>query len=182
MTQDRPRPPSTSRGIEELLALAAVDPAFAAALERDRKAAIEASGVALSPAEREVLRVTEEPALRQMAASLAGLLSEQDRREFLGRSAAAVALLLGAAATTGCPQPVTGSRPDPPPPEPAPVKEPVKAPPPTPPEPVRAIGGLTATPDARPQPPAPTGIRPDRPGPTRGIRPDRPILPKKPKE
>jgi len=161
MTQDDPKAP---RGIEALLALAAVDPTFAAALERDRAAAIEASGVALTPAEREVLRVTEEPALRQMAASIAGLLSEQDRRAFLGRSAAATAALLAVSTATGCkdknreeiPAP-TGCLSDHPPPRPRPP-----APPPRP------------TPDARPQPPAPTGIRPDRPGPTRGIRPDRP--------
>ncbi len=59
-------------GIEELLAMAAADGRFAVALLEDRQRAVEAGGVTLSPAQRQVLRSVDDRALRQMILGMAG--------------------------------------------------------------------------------------------------------------
>ena len=88
-------------GIEELLAMAAVDDDFAEALDGRRAEAIEASGVALTDSERAILGTVDRGALEQMVAGVRGLLPEQARREFLGRSAAAMMFLMGGGAALG---------------------------------------------------------------------------------
>ena len=163
--------------IDELLAMAAVDTAFAEALITDRQAAINAASVALTATEQRVLAATGDATLRQMIASVGSSIPEADRRGFLGRSAAALlALVTGglAAGATGCecsPM-VKGVRPDRPPrPAPAPEPEPATA------QPDQAVAAPDSSqPDAyrRPKRPKPRGIRPDRPSPSRGIRPRRP--------
>lgn len=181
-------------GIEHLLAMAAVDAEFAATLYRDRRGAVEASGVQLTPTEEGILAAVDAATLEQMVANVGSSIPEPDRRAFLGRSAAALLALAsgGVAAAAGCedhvvvkgirPQrPATGPKPPPPtppapppkpdpsapPPEPAGIRPDRPEPKPKPPEPVK-------TPDAGPPPkPQPRGIRPDRPKP-KGIRPDRP--------
>jgi len=192
------QPPGNTRpqqviptGIEELLAMAAVDASFAAALERDRAMALEASGVELTATERAIFDAIDASALRRMTGSVGHSLPEQDRRTFLGRSAAAlVALVGGASVTSGCDRGLqsvpAGVRPDrpasqpvtPSPPVSAPAPKPTAAPAPTEPTPAsapapltRPIGGLVARPDAGRIAPR-RGIRPDRP--TKGHRPDRP--------
>lgn len=80
----------TSMGIEQILARAAADPAFAVALCEDRDGAVQQSGVNLTPTERRVLASLSDARLTQ-------LVSGRVRRVLLGGAAAA---LLGVAA--GC--------------------------------------------------------------------------------
>jgi hypothetical protein len=91
----------TDHGIETVLALAAVDPDFAARLLEDRDAALEASGVALSPTQRQVLRTIPPAALRGMIERFCARIPEHDRRSFLGRSATALLTLVAGTSVLG---------------------------------------------------------------------------------
>jgi hypothetical protein len=149
-------------GIEELLAMAAADGRFAVALLEDRQRAVDASGVVLSPAQRQMLHSIDDEALRQMVLGMAGTGSGERRRAFLGRAAAALATLASGAMLAGssgcrCADPVEAPAPLS---EPDPVAEPKK-------------GTFNAATAGKPTPmPAMEGIK--HPGETTGIRPDTP--------
>jgi hypothetical protein len=186
---DRPLA-SVPVGIEELLLMAAVDPAFRDALLDDRDRAVSASGVSLRPTERAILAAVDATTLQRMISNVGTTIPEHDRRTFIGRSAAALLALVGGGtllATTGCPETkgarpdrpskVTGIRPQrDPQPQPAPVVD-------VPPErdPAQRREQLQGETGARPDRPPPkeqpdAGLKKpvERPKPTRGIRPDRP--------
>lgn len=195
------RLPTIPVGIEQLLAMAAVNDGFAAALRRDRQQAVRASGVQLSATEAGILAAIDAAALEQMVARVENAIPEPDRRAFLSRSAAALlALAAGTLGTavSGCerqPSRVQGIRPQRPDSRPEPARpqqtEPHAAPKrpdlgsPTPsaatpaspdagrPAPAHEapIGGLQMKDFDRPT----RGIRPDRPIRVKGIRPDRPL-------
>lgn len=148
-------PEETPAGLENLLALAAVNDDFAAALVRDPEAAVRASRVALTAAEREILAAISPELLKQLAAVVRERLPQPERRRFLELATAAVmALVAGGAVTLNHSAPA------------GPV----------------ALAGVGRTVLASPSPP--TGSRPDRPArprprpedtaPPIGIRPDRP--------
>ncbi len=86
-------------GMEQLLAMAAADGRFAAALLEDRQRAVEASGVALSPSQRRMLDSVDEEGLRGMILGLAGSGTDERRRVFLARAAVALVALAG---VSGC--------------------------------------------------------------------------------
>ena len=152
-------------GLEELLAMAAVDTEFAAALSEDRDRAVSVSGVELTPTERDILNAVDDATLARRVGTVGRGIPEQDRRQFINLSAAAMLALVGGGvvASTGCP--ATGAWPDRPVPPPA-----------------RGTGARPDRPDAG-QPPSqkPTAVHPDRPEKstpdrrtTTGARPDRP--------
>jgi hypothetical protein len=87
-------------GLEQVLALAAVEPRFAAALMADRTAAVRAAGIALTGAEGRALAAPDAAALERMIAGVAPTLPEPDRRAFLGLAGAALLVL-----ATGCDPP-----------------------------------------------------------------------------
>jgi len=89
-------------GIEQVVARAAADPAFARDLLADRRAALEANGIALTSTERAVIESLDEPLLTGMIAGLAENLVDLERRAFLGKSSAVAALVLGGAQLSGC--------------------------------------------------------------------------------
>ena len=177
-------------GIEELLAMAAVDSEFADALFANRDRAIDASGVSLTATERAIIGATDTSMLSQMIKNVQGAIPDADRRTFMQRSAAALLAFLGGAAVVGaaaCDQKVTGSRPIVPNAGVRPEGNPAKAAESTKDTPPDAEtdkpDAPPPKPDAGPPPskvrPRPSrGIRPDRPQPTRGIRPDKPKQPK----
>lgn len=92
-------------GLEHLMGLAAASPEFAEALERDRQAALRATGLELSASERAILSVVPSPALSQMISRVEGKLDAPDRRRFFEQAAIALAALVGAATSvsaSGC--------------------------------------------------------------------------------
>jgi len=202
----RPRPEKQAGGmtlgVERVLLLAAGDEEFKARLLAARAAALDGSGVALTPTERTILLAAPEAQLGLMIARLTP--AEPERREFLKHAArtAAAGVLLGLGGLfgegCGCERPTEGVRPDRPPL--APPKPSPRPPPPATVEPVtqgiRPDRPMThgISPDRPPEPPppappdewrlAPGGIRPDRPEEPAlppswepaegGVRPDRP--------
>jgi hypothetical protein len=174
--------PPVPTGIQRLLRLASVDPAFARELGARRAEMGAAAGIELTASERAILQAI--PAA-QLQAMIAGLPPpEEDRRTFLRQSAASAVVLLGGA-LLGPACPVRGSRSDVPP-EPAP---------PRPDEPAPVPAGARI--DVPPQPPPPAsapaepapprlpvtqpmrGTRPNRPQMhTAGVRPDRDHVPR----
>lgn len=84
-------------GLETLLGMAAVEPAFARALATRRDDALAASGVVMSAGEERVLRAAPGESLRQMSVSLEPRIPVASRRTFLLRAGQAVALLAGTA-------------------------------------------------------------------------------------
>ncbi len=178
-------------GLEELLGMAAVDDAFAEALLKDSEAAVQASGVKLTPTEASILKAMNGAALLPMIAQVRSSLPEPERRAFLEQAASAVALLVGAGAVlaaTGCKSGSSGTARN------EPNKAPKKGRKPTP----RELADTGARPDrpparddagvkpmGRPRPDIKEtrpnrGIRPRRPQPdelrrTTGIAPDRPL-------
>lgn len=178
-------------GIEELLAMAAVDDKFAAALIENREKAIASSGVQLTPTEKSVVVATSDEALRQMIGNIENRIPARERRTFLKKSAAALLALVGggivASAGLACnkEETVKGIRPDvPDQPGPQPACEGIR---PDRPEKPEDNGSNTGSgsdyDDTRPT----RGVRPDRPPQipdngadttpppaTKGIRPDRP--------
>ena len=199
------QPPGNERGlggvpvgVEELLSMAAVDPEFARALVARLEETIQASGVALTGSERAILSSVGPGNLETMIDGVRGVMPDEQRREFLGRSAAAVFLLASGASlaggAAGCDSwggKVTGSRPEPPQPVEHKYPAPTGARPDPPPEPpAKRHPGIETgirpdllekpdqgvKPDQSVKRPQPTrGIRPDRPQHTKGIRPDRPL-------
>jgi len=154
---------SLPRSVEQLLALAAVDPRFAARLLDDPLTAAEDRALTLSASERALLAALPRAALQQMIDAFAERIPEPERRRFLGQSAAAVlagALLAGSDRCGGEPArhigTETGSRPHRPPPR----REP---------KPAAASQPCAGSGSSRGK----GGIRPDRPT-TTGVRPDRP--------
>jgi hypothetical protein len=91
--------PPVPTGIQRLLRLASVDPAFRAELlaRRDEVAAVAA--VELTASERAIVRAAPEAQLAAMIATLPPPAS--DRREFLREAAASAVVLLGGAALGG---------------------------------------------------------------------------------
>jgi hypothetical protein len=179
--------PPVPTGIQRLLRLASVDPAFARELGARRAEMAAAAGIELTASERAIVQVI--PAA-QLQAMIGGLPPpDEDRRSFLRQTAASAVVLLGGAVLgPGCP--VRGARSDVPP-EPPPARpegpEPMPAGvrpgvPPEPPPP-RPEGPAPPTAGVRPEPPPPRDggfdAPPPRPPdnrPTRGIRPDRRLL------
>lgn len=103
------QPPGNARevppipvGLEHLLGLAAASPEFAEALRRDPRAAVQATGLALSASERAILSAVPAPALDQMVSQMNGRLAEPERRRFLEHAALAVAALVGGSALAAC--------------------------------------------------------------------------------
>ncbi|TET35909.1 MAG: twin-arginine translocation signal domain-containing protein [Planctomycetota bacterium] len=127
-------------GIEQILAMAAVDDKFAAALLENREAAMKASGVEVTATEKGILTVIDNAALRQMIENVRGRIPVRERRAFLKKSAAALLALVGGGFLT------TAS-----------LAEAAQ----------EAAGGVRADRGARPDKPATKGIRPDRPAPPR---------------
>lgn len=97
-------------GLEQLLAMAASNEEFAEALQVDLDTAVAASGVALSDTERAVLRATPVPMMKKMIDRVETLLPRPERRIFLERAAAALALLLGAGGLAACKEPGKGTK------------------------------------------------------------------------
>lgn len=95
-----PRSDEIPTGIENLLALAAVNEAFATALLRDPEEAARASGVDLSDGERAILEVSTPEALGQLAEVVRERLPKPERRRFLELATAAVATLAAGGAVT----------------------------------------------------------------------------------
>ncbi|MFH2007622.1 MAG: hypothetical protein ABI333_13635 [bacterium] len=178
--------------LEELLGLAAAEPAFGDALLGDplaaARAAARAGGVELTVTEGAILAAVDRGALTRMIAEVRDRQPEPERRAFLEQAALALtALVGGGAALAGCEEkarhpgrrparrPVdTGARPDRPPGlEDAGVRR-LQIPQGIRPERIRH----------RKDPRETTGIRPDRPRPPRplpkvtGIRPRRPRRPR----
>lgn len=178
------RPPSgdgrgaAPKGIDHVLARAALDRRFRERLLRDRSGALDSSGIELTAAERGILLATTPEQLSAMVTGVSRNLV--DRRSWFARLAGALGLFLGGAtllAEEGCRRGIdprrmhtTGSAPDPPIPPPESSAE--SAPPESTPSPV-AIYGLG--PPKRPSEQT-RGVRPDTPQPdrTRGIREDEP--------
>lgn len=97
-------------GMEELLSMAAVDDQFASALLQDRRRAIEASQVPLTPSEKAILTSIDNSMLDRMIACVDGLFSPTRHREFLSKAAAALLVLAGGSGVllggSGCGQDV----------------------------------------------------------------------------
>jgi hypothetical protein len=88
-------------GLQRLLRLAAVDPAFLDELVLRRSTVADAAGITLSPAERAILAAIPAAQLRDLAGKLPPL--EPPRRDGLRLTAATAVVLLGGAALAGCP-------------------------------------------------------------------------------
>ena len=82
-------------GIEELLAMAAVDSEFATTLFEDRSLAIKASGVTITDTEKSILSSIDNVNLGLMIKNVRGKIPAQERRAFLKKSAAALLALVG---------------------------------------------------------------------------------------
>lgn len=91
--------PPIPGGIQQLLRLAAVDPAFLEQLVARRAEVAEAAGIALNRSERQVLEASSETMLRAMAAQLPP--SSRPRAARLRHTAATAVVLLGGAALAG---------------------------------------------------------------------------------
>jgi hypothetical protein len=89
-------------GLEQLLAMAAASEDFARALREDPDSAVKASGLGLTTTELSVLRATPAPMLAKMTTRVAEALPRPERRIFLERAAAALAVLVGAATLGAC--------------------------------------------------------------------------------
>jgi hypothetical protein len=92
--------PTDSSGIEQLLALAAVNPDFAAALLSDRQQALSRCGVVLTPSEERLLASLDDARLDQLVIGVKRAMTPDPARRALVGGAAAT--LLGALATSGC--------------------------------------------------------------------------------
>jgi len=99
-------------GIERVLRRAAADPRYRARLRTDCDGALQASGLALTSAERAILLAAPPEQLDAMVAQLAP--TSPSRRSWLRRLAAAAAIVVcGAVTQPGCEGPVaTGVQPD----------------------------------------------------------------------
>ncbi|MDX9999667.1 MAG: hypothetical protein RBU30_00070 [Polyangia bacterium] len=138
--------PPVPVGLEHLLALGSTSEPFAAALRKDPQRAADAAGIELFPSERAILGAVDGPTLDTMIARVKPALVEPDRRIFLERAAAAVAILVGGAALPGC-ETTSGKG------KPLPKRRPERPP--------ATAGGARV--DRPHEPPPPTGIQPDRP-------------------
>ena len=98
--QGRGASPSTPRGLEQLLGLASVDPAFLALLVEKRSAVAEAAGVTLSKGEEAILGAVPRRQLEAMVARMPGVTRKS--RSFLRSTAATAVMLLGGAALSAC--------------------------------------------------------------------------------
>lgn len=141
--------PPVPVGLEHLLALASTSEPFAAALREDPLRAADAAGIELAGAERAILGAVSGPTLDTMIARVKPALVEPDRRLFLERAAAAVAILVGGTTMGGCPETKTAGERS----APLPKRRPEHPP-------ATAGGARVDRPD---EPAPPTGIQPDRP-------------------
>ncbi len=89
-------------GLEQLLAMAAASEEFAAILRNEPERALKASGLQLTDTERAVLHAIPGPMLDTMIGRVETALPQPERRAFLERAGAALALLLGAGALAAC--------------------------------------------------------------------------------
>ncbi len=89
-------------GMETLLAMAAVDEAFARELLEDPDRARRASGVMLTPTEEQILLSVDRDALAHMISRVGDRIPDRSRRAFLKKSAAALLAIVGGAALSGC--------------------------------------------------------------------------------
>ena len=99
-------------GIEGILAMAAVDDKFAAALLKDRPSAVKASGIELAETEKSVFASVENAALTQMIEKMRKRIPEKSRPVFMRKSAAALLALVGTGILSsgvleGCAPPAT---------------------------------------------------------------------------
>jgi hypothetical protein len=149
--------PPVPLGLEHVLALAAAHEGFAQELLTRRSEALLASGVELTASERAMLQALPAATLAQMAEALRPRLAAPERRRFFERAAAALVVVGGGAVgAAGC-GPKT--------PSPAPDRS------------GAGDGSLVPRERTRPdEPPAPTGIAPDRPEP-RAVSPDASVAP-----
>jgi hypothetical protein len=97
-------------GVERVLYEAATDPAFRAALLRDRGAALAARDLALQPSERAVLANVTPGALAAMIDAIR--VPEHKRRQFMKAVAAVSAGAAGMVLVPGCPVADKGVRPE----------------------------------------------------------------------
>jgi len=81
--------------LETVLAMAAVEPAFAQALGKRCDEALAASGVVVSEQERRILRATPSESLRLMSLNLEQRIPAANRRSFLRRAGQSLAILAG---------------------------------------------------------------------------------------
>jgi hypothetical protein len=177
-------------GLQRLLRLAAVNPAFLEELVARRTALAEVAGVPLTASESAILAAVPEAQLRAMARAVPP--PEPTRRDFLRKTAATAVVLLGGAALEGCPpgdsepaptRPTVnlmaeegGAAPDEPPPRPEHVPSPpggARPDEPPPPRPDRSPVTDGIRPDPGPPPPSPTdGGFAEPPAGWEGARPD----------
>ncbi len=94
--QEHPGTVPVPTGIQVLLRLAALDPAFRRQLTERRGDVAQAAGVDLTPSERAILAAIPAAQLEQVAASMPP--PPPPRREFLRKTAATAVVLLGGAA------------------------------------------------------------------------------------
>ena len=145
--------PPVPIGLERLLRLAAVDPAFGAELIARRVEVAAAAGVDLTRSEAAILAAIPAAQLEAMIARVPPP-APSGRREFLQQAAASAVVALGGAALASCEKcmPTRGIQPD--------------VPPPRPDEPTPTTGIAPDVPPPRPvEPMPPTGIAPDMPPP-----------------
>ncbi len=97
------QPANIPVALEELLGLAAAEPAFTDALLDDPQAAARAAGVALTATEGAILTAVDRDSLFRMIAEVREQQPEQERRAFLEQAALALtALVGGGAVAAGC--------------------------------------------------------------------------------
>ncbi len=105
--------PPVPTGIQRLLRLASIDPAFRRELVARRGEVAEAAQVPLSPSEAAILKALPDQHLEDMAAKMPP--PSQGRRDFLRQTAATAVVLLGGAAlseaVSGCDKPPTDPAP-----------------------------------------------------------------------
>jgi len=89
-------------GLEHVLALAGAHAEFREALQSDPDAALIAAGLELTSTERAILRATPDGAMDQMIGRVSAGLTTPDRRQFLERATAALAVLVGGQTLLGC--------------------------------------------------------------------------------
>jgi len=89
-------PNNIPNGIDNILAMAAVDDKFAVALLKDRPSAVKASGIELAETEKHVFAAVDNAALSQMIEKMRRRIPEKSRPVFMRKSAAALLALVGA--------------------------------------------------------------------------------------
>jgi hypothetical protein len=89
-------PNNIPNGIDNILAMAAVDDKFAVALLKDRPSAMSHSGIELAETEKHVFASVDNETLSQMIEKMRKRIPEKSRPVFMRKSAAALLALVGA--------------------------------------------------------------------------------------